>query len=164
VDDSTLLLYSPEGSHRGGVQRMFASLGVDPNRVRFIGIQKQNQYFETYAHIDIALDPFPFGGGTTTCDALWMGAPVVTLAGRTASSRGGSSILNQIGLRELVALRAGQYVEAAVALAHDAPRRAWLRGNLREVMSKSPLMDGAAFARDFESLIRQMWRSYCALP
>ena len=161
VDDSTLLIHSLEGSHRQRLQKVFASLGVDPKRINCIGQQKQNDYFASYSKIDIALDPFPFGGGTTTCDALWMGVLVVTLAGRTACSRGGASILNQIGMSELVALRAGQYVDIAVELAKNETRRVELRSNLRDVMSRSPLMDAPRFARTFESLLRSLWQRYC---
>ena len=160
VDDSTLLIHSMEGSHRQRMQNLFASHGVDPKRISCIGQQKQNDYFASYSKIDITLDPFPFGGGTTTCDALWMGVPVVTLAGRTACSRGGASILNQIGMPELVALRAGRYVDIAVELANNEARRGELRSNLRDLMSRSRLMDAPRFSRTFESLLRSLWRRY----
>jgi protein O-GlcNAc transferase len=161
VDDSTLLIHAFEGAHRQRVLNFFTRVGIDSKRIRFIGQQKQNDYFASYSQIDIALDPFPFGGGTTTCDALWMGVPVVTLAGRTACARGGASILNQIGMPELVALRTGEYIDTAVELARDESRRNWLRSNLRDVMSQSCLMDAPRFAHNFQSLCREVWRRYC---
>ena len=85
------------------------------------------EYFKTHERIDVALDPFPFGGGITTCDALWMGVPVVTLAGKTAVGRGGLSILSNLGLADLVAYDTDQYVRIAVNLAGDLPRLRELR-------------------------------------
>ena len=161
VDTSVLLIHSFEGAHRQVVLNKFESLGVDPKRIEFIGPQKFKDYFASYSRIDIALDPFPFGGGTTTCDALWMGVPVVTLVGRTAAGRGGASVLNQIDMPEMVALQPGEYIDIAVDLAHYKERRAWLRKNLRNAMSRSPLMDAPRFARSFESVCRAMWRHYC---
>src|SRR5882724_1709285 len=93
-------------------------------------------YFAKYAQIDIALDPTPWCGGTTTCDALWMGVPVVTLRGRTAVSRGGVSILGQLDMREWVANEAGEYVRIAGALAMDVQRLAKIRSGLRGRMLK----------------------------
>ena len=115
-----------------------------------------------YNQIDVALDPFPYGGGTTTCDALWMGVPVVTLAGRTAVGRGGVSILSQLGLESLVAADPARYLEIATDLAGDAPRLHDLRRQLRARMKTSRLSDGVAFARDLEAALRGMWRRHCA--
>jgi predicted O-linked N-acetylglucosamine transferase (SPINDLY family) len=91
-----------------------------------------------------------------------MGVPVVTLAGQTAISRGGLSILSQIGLTGLAAHSPAQYVEVATSLARDITRLATLRADLRERMRKSPLMDAPAFARDFESILRTAWGRWCA--
>src|ERR1700689_864905 len=99
------------------------------------------EYFQLYHCIDVALDPFPYGGGTTTCDALWMGVPVVSLAGQTAVGRGGLSILSNVGLADLVASDSEQYVRIALELAGDLPRLSTLRATLRERMQKAPLMD-----------------------
>jgi predicted O-linked N-acetylglucosamine transferase (SPINDLY family) len=114
----------------------------------------------TYGRIDIALDPFPWGGGITTCEALWMGVPVVSLVGRTAVGRGGASILANIGVPELVAQTPEQYVQIAAALARDLPRLAELRRTLRARMQASPLMDAPRFARNVEAAYRQMWRNW----
>src|ERR1700689_362610 len=97
------------------------------------------EYFQLYHCIDVALDPFPYGGGTTTCDALWMGVPVVSLAGRTAVGRGGLSILSNVGLADLVAYDIEQYVSIARRLASDLPRLNALRQGLRDRMRNSPL-------------------------
>ena len=99
-----------------------SSEGIDPQRVRFAGIVPASEYLHLYQQIDIALDTFPYGGGTTTCDALWMGVPVVSLVGQTAVGRGGLSILSNVGLPELVARSEEEYVRIAVELANDLPR------------------------------------------
>jgi protein O-GlcNAc transferase len=99
----------------------------------------------------------PYSGGTTTCDTLWMGTPLVTLAGERSVSRSAASLLAVLGLDAWVARSPEEYVERALALAGDPGAR---RG-LRERMAASPLMDEARFARDMEALYRQMWRSYC---
>src|SRR5260221_12351274 len=103
------------------------------------------EYLKTYDEIDIALDPFPLGGGTTTCDALWMGVPVVTLAGKAAVGRGGLSILSNVGLTDLVAPDVDAYVQIALDLARDVPRLSALRAGLREQMRRSPLMNAPRF-------------------
>jgi predicted O-linked N-acetylglucosamine transferase (SPINDLY family) len=135
--------------------------GVDPRRLRFADFQPPKEYFGLYGQIDIALDPFPYGGGTTTCDALWMGVPVVSLVGKTAVGRGGLSILSNIGLPELVARSEEQYVRIASELAGDLPRLRDLRSTLRQRMERSPLMDAPRFARNIEAAYREMWRRWC---
>jgi predicted O-linked N-acetylglucosamine transferase (SPINDLY family) len=107
------------------------------------------------------LDPFPYGGGTTTCDALWMGVPVVSLAGPLAVGRGGLSILSNVGLADLVAHDDDQYVNLAVSLASDLSRLRELRASLRERMQASPLMDAPRFARHVEAAYRSMWQNWC---
>jgi predicted O-linked N-acetylglucosamine transferase (SPINDLY family) len=115
-----------------------------------------------YVGIDISLDPFPYVGGTTTCDSLWMGVPVVTLAGRTAIGRGGVSILSNVGLEEFIAESPQDYIRIAVTLANDRPRLAHLRSTIRERMKGAPLMDAKQFAADVENSYRQMWRRWCS--
>ena len=118
--------------------------------------------FGIYQQIDIALDPFPYGGGTTTCDALWMGVPVVSLTGQTAVGRGGLSILSNVGLAVLVAQDTEEYVRIAAELARDQLRLGKLRSTLRERMQESPLMDAPRFARNVEAAYRGMWQQWCA--
>ena len=111
--------------------------------------------------LDIILDTFPYTGGTTTCHALWMGVPVVSLTGNTATSRGGASLLHAAGLDELVADTPDEYLELAAALAHDRPRLAALRAGMRDRMMASPLMDAERFTRNLEEAYRAMWVSWC---
>jgi len=158
VNSSHLLIHSPQGSHRQRVSDHFAAAGEDPARIRFVEPQPAGQYLATYHEIDVALDPLPYGGGTTTCDALWMGAPVVSLRGRTAVGRAGASILANVGLCDLIAETPERYIRIAAALAADTSRLIELRGTLRARMQASPLMDAPQFARDFEAALREMWR------
>src|SRR5262249_19002104 len=153
-----LLMHAPPGSHRERVREGFARGGIAPERVEFVGRMPLGEYLALHGRIDVGLDPFPYGGGTTTCDALWMGVPVVTLSGRTAVGRGGVSIRANLGLTELVARDAEQYVAICADLAGDLARLAELRRTLRERMACSPLMDAAGFARGVESAYRGMWR------
>jgi protein O-GlcNAc transferase len=161
IPGSRLILHAKLGSHRDRVRDFLAEEGISPDRVTFLPKIPPSQYLSTYLQMDLALDPFPYGGGTTTCDALWMGVPVLSLAGQTGVGRGGLSILSNIGLAELVAHNADEYVQIAVALAGDLPRLGNLRTALRERMQKSPLMDAHRFARNIEAAYRDMWRQWC---
>jgi predicted O-linked N-acetylglucosamine transferase (SPINDLY family) len=153
---SKLLLHAPEGSHRNRVYQF-----IPKERIELVGKQNFEEYIRTYQRIDIALDPFPYGGGITTCDALWMGVPVVTLEGKTAVGRAGKSILCNLGLPELVARTTQQYQQIATALAQDKDRLSTLRAGLRDKMKSSPLMDAKTFTRDVESIYRGIWRHWC---
>jgi predicted O-linked N-acetylglucosamine transferase (SPINDLY family) len=113
-----------------------------------------------YGGIDVALDPFPFGGGLTTCEALWMGVPVVTWPGESFASRHGLSYLTALGLGELVVGSAEAYVERAVGLAEDRSWRSGLRGGLRQQMAGSPLCDGPRFAANLLQLLRGAWQQW----
>ena len=142
---------------------ILASEGVAEDRVRMLDRAPTHaQHLALYQQMDIALDPFPYHGTTTTCQALWMGLPVITLAGRTHVSRVGVSLLNRIGLCELVAQTPEQYTHIATQLAADLPWLNELRQGLRQRMAGSPLMNAPRFARNIESAYRQMWRKYCA--
>jgi predicted O-linked N-acetylglucosamine transferase (SPINDLY family) len=147
-----LLLHAPEGQARQRVREALIAHGLDANRLEFVGRTSFPEYAAYYHRVDIALDPFPYGGGTTTCDAMWMGVPVVTLRGKLAVGRGGASILSNVGLPELIAGSEERYVEIAAGLANDLPRLAELRATLRQRMRQSPLMNAARFARAMESL------------
>jgi predicted O-linked N-acetylglucosamine transferase (SPINDLY family) len=114
----------------------------------------------SYAAIDIALDPFPFCGGMTSLEALWLGVPVITLAGETIASRQSASMLMNLGLPQLIAADSAQYVNLAAQLARDLPRLAALRAGLRQRFSLSPLMDYAGFARELETAYGDMWRDW----
>jgi protein O-GlcNAc transferase len=155
---------SPDRSARFGrklLASQFAAVGIDESRVRLIDRCSQEQYFQHLQQLDIALDSFPYQGGVTTLDTLWMGTPVVVLAGRTYVSRVGVSILGNIGLNELIAATTEQYVNIAVNLARDIPRICELHASLRPRLERSPLMDTKGHASQVEAAIRQMWRDYC---
>ena len=111
--------------------------------------------------VDIALDAMPYSGGTTTCDALWMGVPVVTAPGPRSSSRSTASILSTAGLPEWIASDSEDYSRLAAESARDEARLVALRKSLRERMRQSPLMDEERFVRDLEAVFRQMWRKWC---
>jgi protein O-GlcNAc transferase len=138
----------------------FAGAGVDPGRVDISGWAAHAQRLDLYNQIDLGLDPFPYSGATTTCDALWMGVPVVTLPGETFDSRQSLAHVMTVGLEELVACDPSDYVARAVALAGDLPCLAALRGGLRGRMADSPLCDGPRFAADFMALLREAWRRW----
>ncbi len=161
---SHLILHADEGSHRQRVRDLLEHQAVDPRRLSFMGKVARFQYFKLYDQIDIALDPFPCNGGTTTCDALWMGVPVVTLRGRTAVGRAGVSILSNVGLTDWIADNPRPYVSIAQQMAGDLPRLAELRSTLRRRMLASPLMDGKQFAHDVEAAFRRMWEIWCSKP
>ena len=142
------------------VRAAFAKHGVAHERLVLLGNDaSQLDHLARYNNIDIALDPFPYNGTTTTCDALWMGVPVIALAGKTHVSRVGVSQLTNIGLPELIAADKDEYVEVAVALASDLPRLAQLRSGLRQRMRISPLMDAPRFTRNLEAAFMQMSRA-----
>jgi len=161
IPNSQLLLSAYQGSHRQRVQQRLERDGIEPSRVQFAGRMPLEKYFDLYRRIDIALDTFPYGGGTTTCDALWMGVPVVSLVGTTAVGRGGLSILSNVGVPELVTRSKEEYVQIAGELAKGLPRLHDLRTTLRQRMEQSPLMDAPRFARNIEAAYRRMWRSWC---
>jgi predicted O-linked N-acetylglucosamine transferase (SPINDLY family) len=162
VAQSRLILHALEGQHRQNALDHFATAGIAPNRIEFVGQVPLKEYLAQYNRIDIALDPFPYGGGTTTCDALYMGVPVVSLSGDTAVSRGGLSILSNLDHPELVASNPDEYLQIAASLASDPSRLAELRRTLRDQMQASVLMDARTFARDVEAAFRGAWANWCA--
>jgi predicted O-linked N-acetylglucosamine transferase (SPINDLY family) len=159
VPDSRLLLHAPEGDHRDQLVKQFSKHEIHPDRIHFTAKVPTADYFRLYHQIDIALDTFPYAGGTTTCDALWMAVPVVTLVGNTAVGRGGLSILSNLGLTDLAAHSEADYIAIAMELAKDRSRMNQLRQTLRAKMERSPLMDGTDFARAMEAIYLAMWNS-----
>jgi len=136
----------------------FAEAGIAPARILPIPFDPAVQnHIARYAGIDIALDTTPYNGTTTTCEALWMGVPVVTLAGRRHAARVGASLLTQIGRGDWIADDADAFVRIAAALARDRPALAAIRRDLRRRMSASPLCDGTRLARQIEALCRDIW-------
>jgi predicted O-linked N-acetylglucosamine transferase (SPINDLY family) len=152
-----LILHTSAGAHR---QKLLELLGTDPQRITFVARLGMDEYLGTYKQIDVALDPHPYGGGTTTCDALWMGVPVITLPGATSIHRSGVSLRSNVGLSELMAESPEQYVHIASDLAADLPRLGKLRSSLRQRMFESPLMDAAGFVQGLHAAYRQMWRQW----
>jgi predicted O-linked N-acetylglucosamine transferase (SPINDLY family) len=164
LPEARMLLKSASLDDRGvqdDYARLFALHGVARERVCFVGRSTYPEHLEMHRDIDIALDPYPYNGGATTLDALWMGIPVVTLRGERFVSRFGVSILSNIGLPHLIAESPQEYAAKAIALAGDVEHLTQLRGSLRERLSRSPLCDGAGFARDLEALYRRMWKAWC---
>ncbi len=152
-----LLLTSPDAGRADQLRGRFASAGVQPDRVEFVSRVPLADYLRLYARIDIGLDTWPYAGGTTSCDALWMGVPVVSLASDRPFARSGASILAQLGLADLAASAPARYVAIACALAADGGRLRQLRTELRPRVASSPLTDAAGFARDFEMALHGMW-------
>jgi predicted O-linked N-acetylglucosamine transferase (SPINDLY family) len=145
------------------VRDTLARHGVAPERVELMGrTGSRSAYLEHYQSADLCLDPFPYNGVTTTCDALWMGVPVVTLAGKTAVARQGVSILRTVGLDELVAETPEAYVRLAAEVAGDPSRLTALRSGLRQRLERSPLLDAARFTRHVEAAFREMWARHAA--
>ncbi|MHB1559227.1 MAG: O-linked N-acetylglucosamine transferase, SPINDLY family protein [Isosphaeraceae bacterium] len=127
---------------------LFVGRGIDPTRLELEGWSPRRESLAAYARVDLALDTFPYGGNTTTCEALWMGVPVVTFPGPTFASRHGLSHLSNTGLTDSLARDLADYVNLAVAMAADPDHLAALRAEARPRMAASPLCDGARFARN----------------
>ena len=163
LPDSQLVIVGVQpGRATEGLLREFAGAGIDPARLTILPYLPLEEYYRRFNEVDIALDTMPYSGGTTTCDALWMGVPVLTLPGSRPSSRSAASLLTSAGLGDWIAPNPGQYVAMAVAFARDHAKLADLRRTLREKMRRSPLMDEAQFARDIEDAYRGMWRTWCS--
>jgi predicted O-linked N-acetylglucosamine transferase (SPINDLY family) len=164
VPDSRLMLQY-RGLGASSVQNRyaeaFAGNGIDPARLEFAPRSDYAGYLAAYGKIDLALDPFPFAGGITTCDALWMGVPVVTCPGETFASRHGLSHMSNVGLAETIARDLDEYVDIAVCLASHLERLAEIRAGLRPQMAASPLCDGKRFATNLIAIVREVWQRRC---
>jgi protein O-GlcNAc transferase len=136
--------------------------GIDAARLRFIDrVPDRAAHLALYDEIDIGLDPFPYNGTTTTCEALWMGVPVLTKRGDSFVSRVGESLLQSMGLQAWIAQDTDDYVARASKLAADLDGLALLRSTLRDRFAHSPLGDAERFARNFEAALRGMWTRWC---
>ena len=159
-----LLKYKDDYARSWLQKKILAEIGAGAGvagRISFVAADEQDErHLTRHGEIDIALDSHPFSGATTSFDALWMGVPVVTLLGETFLSRMTASHLIPLGLADLVAHSHEEYVNIAVNLAGDQRRLTALRATLRARLLASPLMDGPAYARNFEALLRRLWRRW----
>lgn len=160
------LVVVAQGGHTYGfasaILDEFEKRGVGRDRVDVRPLVPLPAFLALLQGIDVALDPFPYGGGTTTLHSLWMGVPVVALAGETAMARNAVGPLHAVGLAPLCASSTDDYVQTAVGLACDLPRLSVLRQALRGRMKASALVDALAFTSAMQEALRTMWRSYCS--
>ena len=160
VAGSRLAVHVPGGPSSRGVLNHFTAHGIAPDRLDALPRQNRDAYLDLYNRIDIALDPFPYNGGTTTFDALWMGVPVVTLAGDLPLARAGVTILTNLGLTELIAQSQEQYVKIAADLARCPDRLAGVRASLRQRLRESVFMDAECYVRNLERAYLHAWRGW----
>lgn len=151
----------PAGEIRRRVVERFGHRGVQEDRLTFNARVAPGDYYALYHEADVALDTFPYNGGATTCDALWMGVPVLTLAGRGTLARSGLSLLTAVGLRDWVAESIDDYVAGARAVAQSPEALGELRAGLRDRISASSLCDARRFMAGLEDALRRMWRTWC---
>jgi predicted O-linked N-acetylglucosamine transferase (SPINDLY family) len=164
VSSATVALWAKVLAATPGSRLVLKSAALSEPSVRAQTAQRfaaAADHLRAYHQIDIALDTFPYHGTTTTCDALWMGVPVVTLAGDRHVSRVGASLLNAVGLDELIATSPDAFIEIATDLASNRPRLEDIRANLRDRMRRSPLTDGRSLAAAMEQAYRRMWHEWC---
>jgi protein O-GlcNAc transferase len=158
VPRSRLLICSMRSERkRDAIRREMTSSGVAPDQYEFVSRVDLDKFPDLLSTVDVALDSFPYGGGTTTFDCLWMGVPVVTAVGSTPVSRSAASILAALGLDDWVAASIDDYVDVAVARAKDHPAIVSLRQSLRPRLKASPLTDEVRFVHDLEAAYREMW-------
>lgn len=157
-----VVLGVPPGRAHDKLLQDLTGIGIDATRLNLMPYASLQDYFGWYNRVDIALDTTPYSGGTTTCDALWMGVPVITAPGERPSSRSAASILTTAGLTDWIASDAEDYVRRAVAFAGDPSMLGNLRRTVRARLQASPLMDETGFTKDLERAFRGMWREYCA--
>jgi protein O-GlcNAc transferase len=163
VPDSRLLIVGvPSGRTQDDLRRDLGGPGVAGERITARPYGSLEDYLRGFQEVDIALDTTPYSGGTTTCDALWMGVPVITAPGSRSVSRSAGSVLSTVGLSDWIANDAEDYVRRAARFAGERELLAELRGSLRNRMRASPLMAEEQFTRELEQAYRQMWRNWCA--
>lgn len=165
VPDARLMLGNTgNAAIRRRFRGLFRDRGVDASRIMFKRKLSMPRYLALHHQIDLALDPFPYNGGVTSCHTLWMGVPFVTLAGERYVGRLGESLLHNVSLAQFIAHSPEQYVELACGLAADRAQLAAIRASLRERLATSRLLDAKGFAQGLESAYRAMWRNWCANP
>ncbi len=165
VPDARLVLKShplTDAEMAGRVHDAFAALGISPARILLQGPSGHRAFMRAFGGIDIALDPFPYSGGLTTCEALWMGVPTIALPGKLFSARHSMSHLSNAGLADWVVPSIVAYVDMAVARASDLRALAELHDGLREHVRRSPLCDAPRFGRALGAALRDTWQDWCA--
>ena len=164
TENSRLLLKLRGGQEpliRDRYRERFERAGVPRERVEICGWKDPIEHLQTYGRVDIALDTYPYNGTTTTCEALWMGVPIVSLVGKCHVSRVGLSILTRLGLGFFAASTQKEYVAKATALAANLPALAQIRRSMRARMARSGFCHAKSFASRFEAAYRQMWHRWC---
>jgi protein O-GlcNAc transferase len=162
VPTSQLILKGFQLNHtKNHYLELFKKEGLAEDRIKLYGqLTSVDGHLDLYNAIDIGLDPFPFNGATTTCEALWMGVPVITLLGDRHVGRVGASILTNVGLTDFIAQDIDGYIRLAVEMAANTNYLKEVRVGLRERMQKAPLCDGRSFASDVETAYQDVWRKY----
>jgi len=164
VPQSRLILkfrWGRDSQIQGKIRKTFMSHGIDPGRIEVLGHCHAPEHLAWYHQVDIGLDTYPYHGTTTTCEAFWMGVPVVTLVGSTHASRVGFSLLTRVGLDYFAADTPQAYVAKACALASQPQALSQIRQSMRARMMASPLCQAKTFTRQVESAFRTAWRTWC---
>ena len=146
---------------RDGVIAEFAGRGVQPEQIDFAPFMDKPAFLAYFANADVALDPFPYGGGTTTLHTIWMGVPIIAMQGETELGRATPGMLLGFGLPDFIANTREEYRDKAIALARNPSRLVAIRANLRQRMADSPALDSEGLTRNVESAFRTMWHTYC---
>lgn len=165
VPGSRLVLKAPSFKDAGAIEifkRRFSNEGITADRLDFRGPVGLSDMMAEYADIDIALDPVPYNGGTTSLQAMWMGVPVLTLAGHSFVSRMGASFMSAAGMSEWIATSDDDYVAIAVRMAADRERLASIQHGLRQQLLQCPAWDIDRYSADFQAALRHMWAQHCA--
>jgi protein O-GlcNAc transferase len=161
IPDARLRVYgAPRGRAVDRVYDLFEANQIDSSRIDLFSPIEYQRYLRAYRDIDISLDPFPYNGGATTCESLWMGVPVVSLAGAGGFARSGASILGATKLDELVASSEAEYVDIASRLAKDLKGLSKMRAHLREQFLSSPISNSLGFSKNLEAAYQGMWVDY----
>lgn len=162
VPDSRIFMGNMDADLSVRIKERFARFGVSADRIRTRPNVAMKTYLALHNEVDIALDTFPYTGGTTTCHSLWMGVPILALSGETRVSRQTSGVLHQVGLSDWVSESADELVEKAVRWANDIPGLAAHRAGMRQRIETSSLLRPDFVARGLEKAMRKMWASWCA--
>lgn len=158
-----MMITVPEGEPRDRLLRSFGDLGIAAQRLEFHGKLPAAEFYRKFLEVDITLDPASVSGGTTTCESLWMGVPVIALVGGRFITRVSYSFLSTAGLSNFAATSPEDYIRIAVGLAGNLPQLAEIRAGLRDRLRTTPLTDEVGFTRNLEKLYREIWRKWCSV-